>query len=116
MISHFTVFAFVHTIGLHESEVLGKIRNAALEVAFLGGRCQNPCVNAWKYVPVLAEFECCTIKLEDRHYALPLENTIFQVTVLLAVQICFALWRELIKHVLREILKIRLKIPWARLN
>jgi hypothetical protein len=96
--------------------MLGKIRNAALEVAFLGGRCQHPCVNACKDLSVLAEPESCTIKLEDTHNALPLEDAIFQVPVLLAVQISLALWRKLIEHVLRKSLQICLQVPRARLN
>lgn len=59
------------------------------------------------------ESECRAINLENSADCFALENAVLQVTVLLPVQVFFALWRHLVGHVSAQSAEVSVQVAWV---
>ena len=104
--------AFIHIVILHQSQVLEQVAFSSFKVLCPSIFFQNSALLGCSDLLMVLEFECSAVKLEHFHYSFPLLNTVLQVSILLPVQISFALRGHVVKHVLGEVLQINLEIPW----
>ena len=103
-------FTNIHIVILAESEQFCQERCVALLSLFPGFRLHvSSIVHRDDLFPFL-ELEARSIKFENSHNSATCQDTLLQVTVLLAIQIFLALWRQVVRHMLRQVHQIGLEI------
>ena len=91
MISLATPFADVHVVLFAHSEPLCQVRDVSLFCPLPSFFWNHSClVESDKLFPLL-ELEAGAIKLEESHDCFAVEHTLFEVTILLSVEIFFTL-------------------------
>ena len=113
VILHLTFTANVHVVCLAEAEVLDQEGGVALLGSLPGSGLKVTSSVGCDDVRPLLELEGGARELEDRHDAVASQAAVFEVAVLLAVEVLLALGLHVL-HVLRHIDQVRLKVAGAR--